>query len=716
MIGVLSRKVGAGLILGLLAVVFSISFTTIIYSGDLAGHLSRGIGFTLAGAAVMALFGAFSLSYRGTIAQPQDVTAAIVAFTAASIAAGWTASGDALFATIAALVAVSTLVTGIGCLVVGRLRLGIVVRFIPYPVLGGFLVATGYLLLTGAIGMTLGQSFDLSTLHLLFAHGSAEKWVPWILAGGLYYAVSRRFRHGLVLPACIVAVLLAFYATLRLTGTGIDVAQDLGLLLGPFGSASFHQEFDLRVVGQANWWTVVQQVPTLLTVMGMSIVGMLLNASAMEVATGEPIDPDRELRGVGITNIAASLFGGLTGYHLLSQTLFARTLGVTDRAAGVAVAVVAVLALFFGATYLSVLPIGVFASVIAFLGIDLLMSWLWFERRRLPTRDYLIVLLILSVAATIGFLPAIAVGILAAAILFVLAYAGIGNVRLKTTAALRRSHVERGGRELAILRDVGERAAIHEVSGYLFFGTAGRMLKEVAETGAGAKDFSLIDFRRVQGIDASAAFALRRYVDQAKAMGTTVVLTGLSDELKTVLERSGIGADGQGPLMIDHLNEGLRTIEDRLIEANPTVPDTDDDFLHELQRAHPSLDLHSCFERMEAKAGDVVFEEGAEADSLAFLVSGVLRVEHLAAPGQPVPVARVLPGALVGETGFYADTHRTARVSAATDCVLLCLTAQALAELEASHPALVADIHRLAASHLARRLARTMSLLQDADL
>lgn len=178
----------SGLIIGLTAIVFSISFTAIIYTGDLAPFLSRGIGLTLAGAAVMAVVGAFTLSYRGTIVQPQDVTALILSLAGVSIATGWQdPTTDDLFATIAVLVAVASAATGAATIIFGHLRFGHVVRFIPYPVLGGFLAATGYLLVTGAIGMALRDNVSIWSANVLFAPGNPEKWVPWLIAAVLFY-------------------------------------------------------------------------------------------------------------------------------------------------------------------------------------------------------------------------------------------------------------------------------------------------------------------------------------------------------------------------------------------------------------------------------------------------------------------------------------------------------------------------------------------------
>lgn len=409
------RSCLSGLIIGLTAVVFSISFTAIIYTGDLAPFLSRGIGLTLAGAAVMAVVGAFTLSYRGTIVQPQDVTALILSLAAASIAGSWRdAASDELFATVAVLVAVASAATGAATLIFGRLRLGHIVRFIPYPVLGGFLAATGYLLVTGAIGMALRNNVSIWSANVLFAPGNPEKWGPWIVAAALFYIAVKRIQHGLVLPTCFVVAVLCFYGALWLLGIDVATAQTYGLLLGPFEEANLYSSLDPGLLVQARWDVVATQLPSVLTVIGMATIGSLLNVSGLELATGQDIDPNRELRGVGIANLAAAMVGGMVGYHLVSQTLFAKALKITGRAAGISVTLITLAVLFLGTTYLSVLPIGVFAAVIAFLGIDLLVTWLWVERRRLPFRDFLVVVLILAVAATIGFLQAIATGIIAA--------------------------------------------------------------------------------------------------------------------------------------------------------------------------------------------------------------------------------------------------------------------------------------------------------------
>lgn len=714
------KSLFSGLIIGLTAIVFSISFTAIIYTGDLAPFLSRGIGLTLAGAAVMAIVGAFTLSYRGTIFQPQDVTALIISLAGASIARSWQGgTSEDLFATIAALVAVSAAATGVATLVFGHLRLGHVVRYIPYPVLGGFLAATGYLLVTGAIGMTLGDSVGIWSAKVLFVPGNPQKWVPWMLAAILFYVAAKRAKHGLVLPACILVAILCFYGALRFFGVDPSAAKADGLLLGPFETGNLYASLDPGILTRARWDIVAAQLPSIVTVIGMATIGSLLNISGLELAIGEDIDTNRELRGMGIANLAASAVGGMVGYHLLSQTLFAKALGVTGRLAGIAVALVTFAILFLGTEYLSFLPIGVFAAVIAFLGIDLLIIWLWVERRRLPIRDFLVVVLILAVAATVGFLEAIAIGILAASILFIIAYSRVDVVRLKTTGARKRSGVERGQRDLKILSDQGDRVAIYELSGYLFFGTAHRLVSEIAEEAvAGSKEFVLVDFKRVQGIDASAAFALRRLVQLCAINGITLIFSALSPRLKQTLDLTGASTVSSSPLLFEHLDDGLRIVEDKLLIGyqDRHRNELDTGLLDELRRIAKPLDPFELFSVIDVAKDEVVIEQGGEADNILLLVSGALRVEYLRPDGGKTPVAKILPGAVVGEIGFYAHESRTAQVVAEQDCRLMEIGRRELDGLEATQPGLASNIHRIAATNLALRLSRAMSLLRDADV
>ncbi len=718
-IGPLLRTTLAASIVAVMGVVFTISFAVIIYGGSGAPGLGRGIGLSLAGAAVMAVIGTWRLGTRDTVVQPQDVTALILSLGVATIAHGWQGSPDALLATVVALVGTTTALTGLAAWLAGRFRLGFLVRFIPYPLIGGFLAATGYLIVAGAIGMTLHTSIDVWHLAPLLDPANLGRWLPWLLAGATLTTITRFWQNEMVLPACILAVLAGFYVVLFATGGSLASARADGLLLGPFPD-SFLAGLDPASLGDIAWPAIAAQLPLMLAASGMAIVGTLLNASALEIATGHDIDPDRELRGIGAANLAAAPLGGMIGYQVVSETLFARAIGVRGPLPGLVIGALALATLFLGSGLLSVLPLGAFAAILAFLGFDLLDTWLRIGRRRLPGRDFAIVLLILATAATVGFLPALGVGLLAAVVLFVVAYSNVDVVRMRTSAARLRSRVERPDHELRHLAERGEAAQVYRLSGYLFFGTASRLVSELRRDPADAAPdgprFDILDLRRVTGIDASAAFAFGKLWRNSTASNTELVFCGASPALRADLARAGFPAGAEGPRTFDQLDDALHHVEDRLLADAPPPGAAPSGLMEELVRLHPDFRAEDHFPLASAAAGDEVLTQGAPADGMILLVSGTLRAEYLAPGGPALVVATIRPGTLVGEIGLYAGVPRTARVVAETPCRLLRLTIPALEALAATAPAVAIDLHRLAAANLARRLMRTTALLRDADV
>ena len=457
----------------------------------------------------------------------------------------------------------------------------------------------------------------------------------------------------------------------------------------------------------------------MLAVTAMALLGGLLNSSGLEIATGREIDADRELRGTGIANLASAPFGGLVGFPVLSMTMFARTLGLGGPLPGLLLAGGCLLTLLFGADLLSQLPIGVFAAIVAFLGFDLLDSWLRVERRHLPARDFGIVLAILATAATVGFLQALAVGLVAAVALFVIAYSGVDVVRLRTSAAHLRSRVERPAPELRLLAERGTRAAVDRLSGYLFFGTASRLLAEIRPApGEPAPLFRILDFHAVSGVDASAAFVLGKLCRQLAASGTAIVLSDVSPRLLADLGRAGVATDGSGPLIFPSLDAALRHVEDRLLADPPAAggAGAPEGLLEALTRLHPGFDPARHFPPATAAAGEEIITQGTAPDGMVLLLSGSLRAEFVTPEGKAMPVATILPGTLVGEIGHYAGVPRTARVVAEVPCRLLRLDGPALDALAAGAPQVAVDLHRLAAANLAARLMRTTALLRDADV
>lgn len=702
------RALFATAILGAMAVTFALSLAAMVYTGPLAPYLSRGIGLALIGAAVMAVVGPLTLTYRGTLVQPQDVSTILLSLAAGAIAAQPAISAEAAFSTVVALVGVTSIATGLTAYAMGVMKLGYLVRFVPFPVVSGFLAASGVLLVRGAFGMVVPEA-GLADLPALW-----PLWLPWLAVSLVIVAVSRLSSNGLAIPMVLSLTLAGFFAVTGLLGLDFAAMRGIGLLLGPFQGGSFLDGINPALLQQVDWSALLVQTPVILTIIGVSMLGMLLNASGLELAIEREIDFERELKGVGIANIAAGLMGGLGGYHILSETLLARRFGLAGAAAGFGLAATMVVVLFFGAGVLSYLPIGLFAAVVFFLGFDLLLTAYYDHGMMMPRVELAIVVAMPVIALVFGFMVAVGFGVAVAALLFVIAYSRVDSTQINTNGANFHARVERSPADRALLAEIGACVSVSRLEGFLFFGSASRLVDRLqARLEAGpAYRFAIIDLKRVVGLDMSAWSAFERLGRRCGTLGIQLILTGLSPELAA---RFGLRnrRDGQHFQLAESLDEVMLRTEEALLHEHRGDPG--DDASQGLSAETAGL-LREYGTRVDLAAGEDLLTQGTRSDHLVFLRSGRLRATVTDRNQDSHVVSRFLPGAIVGEIAYYAGVGRTATLAAEVASTVICIDTAALSLMERDNPTAAAHFHRNLASVLAKRLLTTTRLLSDAEL
>jgi SulP family sulfate permease len=352
-----------------------------------------------------------------------------------------------------------------------------------------------------------------------------------------------------------------------------------------------------------------------------------------------------------------------------------------------------------------------------YLGLDLIVSALWDNGRKLPWPELSVVLVSFGVGATFGFLEAIIVGLLAATLLFVVTYARLDMIRLRTDAKRVRSRVERGMEEQEILSRHGHLTRIYGLDGYVFFGTAHRLVAEIKERMNAVEplSFIIIDFKRVRGLDASAAKAITRLVRMCELRGVELFWTGLSQTDAGLLCALDDEKHERPATLLETLHQALEVIEARLLREVP-LSAARPGLLHTLLTQKVEENLADLVEEVTIGPGEELITQGAPADALFIITEGAAQAEVVDPSGRRLIVSGFQPGALVGEIGLYAGLPRTTRIVSPTGCKALRISADALDQLHAEFPSLAADIHRLIASNMARRLMRTTELLRDSDL
>jgi SulP family sulfate permease len=406
---------------------------------------------------------------------------------------------------------------------------------------------------------------------------------------------------------------------------------------------------------------------------------------------------------------------------MVSMTTLSRRIGMTGVASGLSIIGVGMLCLVFGARWLSDLPRGLVAGIIWYLGFDLLLAALWDYGRRIPWRDLALVLGIPVVAVTLGVLPALGLGLLAVCLMFVVVYAQVDAVRLFTTAAHLRARVERSPEEREYLRQMGDRIHVYKLSGYLFFGSAQRLVERLQDSlqAAAPPTTIVVDLKRVTGLDLTAWNAFERLSRRCADCSVKLVLTAPSAPLLQHYARSLAALQHADLPLYGDLDSVLTALEEQSLARASQAPGVPPG----LGSATPaSAGPEGVWVVMQRHGrlrsfgpGQPVLQEGDVSDSILMLVSGLLDVSVRQPAGPSTTINRLLPGALIGEVGFYSQARRSASVTAVTSSDVLVVSTEQIKQMELHAPADAAQLHRALARVVAERLIAATLLLRDAD-
>lgn len=720
----LLSSLNAAVVLYLLETIITLSVVALIYAGDLAVHLPTVVGAALIGNAVLVTIVSLFGSFAGTMAVTQDTPAVILAGAAAAIAAAVTTEPERLLPTVAALLLGTTLVVGIVYLLLGSFRLGGFVRFLPFPVLGGFLAGTGWLLLTGGIGVATGSDVSWD----VFDSDVIVRWAPAVLVGALMVVVVRRTGRPELLAGMIPALVGVFYMAMWLRGRSPSELATDGWLLGPFPD-----DVGWSLPAPPDTWSSIDAsallaaLPVALPAVLLAVVGLLLNTTSLELLTRSEIDLDRELRVAGAANIASGLVGGLIGYHGMSVSSLNHGLARSRRLPGLIVAAMTVATVVFGPILLSYIPRLLLGCLLAYVGLSLLHEWLVASRSSFRTVDHLIVVGIFVMIVATDFVWGVAIGSVLTIVLFVVDYSRIDVVAYRRTASTTSSRVMRPADQAAWLRDGGDEVGVYALHGFVFFGTATTLLRELSERISDSTKVPLrylvVDFRHVTGIDVTAALSFAKLVDQMGQAGGSLVFTGLSATSWECLERGGMSdrssvvADAAVTAVhrFDDLDRGLEWCEEQRLASFP-LDDPLRSGLRTLICDDSELEaLLRHLERLEIAAGERLLVEGDRSTELYLIESGSFTV-GLQRSGPSVVRLQTTHGSqILGELGFFLGTPRNATVVCDEPAVVYRLTVERWREICAAHPEVAHTLEAVVISILGERvshLTRVVDALQ----
>jgi SulP family sulfate permease len=697
-----------GLVIGAVETILACALAALVFAGYLGDFIVRGVNLYLAAAAVTLAFLAWRAGTRGVVGSLQEATAVVLALVAVNVAVTAYGGPERSFLSVIAATLVVAILSAAAYLTLGTLRRGNLIRFVPFPVVGGFVAGIGWLLLKRGVGVAALTETTWAEYGKLTEWATLQQWLPALGFGLLMLVAVRIIKRPWVIPAMLVVGFAAFGLGLLISENSLQTARSFGwLIYGPFDTAEAWQPWTLRALTGADWSAVVGQWAGIIAGVFVAVIAILFNISGTEVVLQRDLDTNRELRDAGVLNVVSGAVGGIPGYHSLSLTALAERMRVDARMAGLIAAAVPLAGVIFGASVIELIPRMIVGGVLVFLGLTFMVEWVWDKRKILPPVEYGVMLLILAVIIGRGFLPGVVVGLVLAVVLFAVSYGRIELVREVALGETYHSNVDRPPDQRARLRTMGDRVQILRVNGFVFFGSANGLLERIRKrVDASPLAFMVIDLRRVTGVDSSAVASFVKVVHLAEAHGFELVFTGATDAVRRQLARGGVVASDIVRFEPD-LDHGLQRCEEGLLAQastgaapEPASPGGDGAGMP------PGLDPY--LERIELAQGTTLLHQHDAPDDVFVLESGRLRVETVTAEGTRIRLRTLRPGVVVGEVALYTGVPRTADVVTETPAVVRRLSGDAIARIEAERPELAAALHRWLAWTLADRLGDTL--------
>jgi SulP family sulfate permease len=712
--GDLLPAIAAGLVIGFTEVIFAASLGSLIFAGPLSDALPRGIGMMLMAATIHILFTACFASFDGVIASVQDNPAVLMAVAAASLAS-MIGADEALVPSVIALIILSTLLAGVFLLVLGGFRLGGLVRYIPYPVIGGFLAGSGWLLATGSIGTMADYALTAENLSALLRPDQIALWLPGVIFGLTMFVGLRLSRHALTMPVILLAQLAAFYLGLLISGTSIESAIARGLLIGQVSDAGIWQP-PVGELTRADWGAVLGQSGSIAAILGLTAVTLLLNVSGIEVALRREISFDRELRLSGAANLLSAIAGGSIGFHGLSFTSLVRRMRARGRLPAFIAGSICLLALVAGSAIIAYAPKALLGGLLLFLGLEFLNDWVIAGRRNFNTIDYAVVLITLATIALFGFLVGVAVGLALMCGLFIVSYSRLSIIYRASAGNEVSSHVTRSVYHQRVLAQVSGQIYVLELQGFIFFGTANALVDQVRRRLKSADTpltFLVLDFRRVQGADSSALYSLNKLVRLAETHHLALLYCHLPRAIREAILQRELTPEQS---IFPDLDHALEWCEDQLLERDQVTR------LHlpatlPLQLAESgfspeeTLRLKSYLKPIDLEPGEVLLRQGDSSASMYFIELGQVSVYMELAAGKRLRVQTLGMGTTVGELGFFLEQGHTATVIADEHTRVYALKRTSLAAMEQNEPDLAFAFNALMLRLMCERLTTANDLL-----
>ena len=669
-----------GLAAMLVALPSSIAFGVLVYTVLGPQYAGQGALAGMLGAAALGLVAPLCGRTGGLISAPCAPAAAVLSALASALISGKVGTRIDP-ASVPSLLALTALLSAGLQILYGALGGGRLIKFIPFPVVSGYLSGVGVIIALGQLPKLLGLPPGTPLFQGL---GSPGLW-KWqgLVVGLVTMAVMGLAPHFTrKVPAAILGLLsgiLAYFA-IALFSPDLLTLEGNALVIGPIQASG---SLVGAMAGRFGALFTVDLAAIKLILFPALTLSMLLSIDTLKTCvvlnslTRRRPDSDRELRGQGLGNLAAFAVGGFPGAGTLGPTLVNVTSGGRTLRSGLIEGVLVVLVLLLFGRLIVWVPVGALA------GILLVVAWRMFDKTllrllRTPAGrlDLAIIAAVIIAALAVDLIAAFGVGVALSILLFIRDQIHSPVIRHKRYLDQFSSKTRRLAEERAILREQGDQGVFCELQGNLFFGTTDQLLLQL-EPDLQTKRYVLLDVRRVQSLDYTAAHLFQQLQLQLSERGGRLLFSGTPSargdkrDFGHYLAELEDPALGGGVLVADTLDSALEWIENRILEAAGITKMGEEELL-ELKDiylfrefAAPTLAaLTACMREVSVQPGQRIFSVGDPGDELYLVRRGSIRILLPLEGGKHHHLATLGCGDFFGEIAFLDHGFRSADAEA----------------------------------------------------
>ncbi len=716
-----------GLASMLVALPSAIAFGLLVYSPLGARHAGEGAMAGILGAIAIGLIApAFGGAPR-LISGPSAPAAAVLAALVAQVAGG--AAGNSRADSIPLIITLVALFAGGLQFLYGRLGGGKLIKYIPYPVVAGYLSGVGILIVLGQLPKFLGLARGVGLWAGIMSPASWR--TPALVIGVVSIAIMILApRITRAIPAPIIAMLGGIAAYFGMSFVYRDLLSLAGnsLVIGEFGggeNAGFvHMFLDrLTAIKGVRWGDLSSILMPVFTLSVLLSIDTLKTCVVMDALTRTRHNSNRELLAQGLANMTSGLCGGLAGSGTMAATLVNLNSGGRTRLSGISAGAFTLAAFLIFDRLVAWVPVAALAGILIVGGFRMVDRHIYRLLRHTSTYlDFLVVAVVVLTALFFDLMTAAGMGVGLAILLFLRDQIRGSVVRHRAFGNQIFSKKRRLPHEVAILLAKGDQTCVVDLQGALFFGTTDQLFSDLEPILPKCRHL-ILNMRRIQSVDFTATHMLEQIEAQIADHGGCLIFADLpvalptGQDLQTYFDQVGLLGRMGSVKIFPELDDALEWAEERILESESAGRPGDEKPL-ELGEMHLTeglpaeviSSLGTCVVEGSYKAGERIFGKGDHGDELFMIRKGQVRIVLPLTGGKTHHLGTFGAGDFFGDMAFLDNHPRSADAFAENPVELFIMSRARLDRLVAEHPQAGIIFSRIA-HVLATRLRQT-----DAEL